>query len=218
MLKSLYKALVDSIFPPRCPLCQTYINRQGAWCQTCYQKVVYHRRLPLSARYFSVLQTVRALCHYQAGIKKLIHEIKYQHRFTHLAHIHFILETELAACDFEQYDLFVPVPLHQQRLQERGFNQTTKIFEPWALRYDYTWLECLERQRDTAPQYKLSIKQRQANIAKSFQLKRDVTVRGKRILLLDDIFTTGSTLYNCALVLKKAGAASVNALVLASDA
>ena len=113
-------------------------------------------------------------------------------------------------------DFVVPVPLHTKRLRHRGFNQ--------ALLLAYTMSEVhhiplsydnLFRTRPTRPQVELSGVERVKNVAGAFCLKRPQEVTGKRVLLVDDVFTTGATMNECASVLKASGAASVIALTLA---
>ena len=118
------------------------------------------------------------------------------------------------------FTFMVPVPLDQHKLAERGFNQTELIFKTWAKRQQFIWLDCLERLRPTQPQWELNKKARQANISGAFRVIPDDTVRlqGRDVFIVDDIFTTGITLAECARSLKKAGANRVYGLVLASGA
>ncbi len=104
-------------------------------------------------------------------------------------------------------DIIVPVPLHGRRLRARGFNQSLllarQVAKRLALRVDYL---NLIRVRPTCPQTGLKTKEREGNVKGAFDVKKEVVFRGKRVLLVDDVFTTGSTIKECARVLKKAGA------------
>lgn len=114
------------------------------------------------------------------------------------------------------YDMVVPVPLHPTRLRKRGYNQAELLAGPLAealgvpLRTDV-----LGRRKKTKQQSKLSVRKRGANLADAFMAVRDLT--GMRILLVDDVVTTGSTLCACAEALKSAGATSVSAAALAGS-
>lgn len=116
-------------------------------------------------------------------------------------------------------DCVIPVPLHGQRLKERGYNQTECIFKEWALGKNVRWLPGeLERMRYTVPQWELKLSERKKNMKDAFVVPYPEQVKNKNIILVDDIFTTGITLDECAKVLKKAGANRVHAVVVASGA
>jgi ComF family protein len=113
-------------------------------------------------------------------------------------------------------DIIMPVPLHYSRLRQRGFNQALLLADPLSrtsdisLCYDNLW-----RTRSTLPQVDLSGDERIKNVAGAFALHRPQDVSGSSVLLIDDVFTTGATLNECAGVLKKAGASTVTVLTLA---
>ena len=116
--------------------------------------------------------------------------------------------------------IVVPVPLFAEKEKERGGNQTEMIFREWLTAQGWTWRNALVRARATAPQYGLSAPQRVENIKGAFSLTDDSyeeEITGKSVLLVDDIFTTGATIAECARVLRKAGAAEIVAWTLASD-
>ena len=116
----------------------------------------------------------------------------------------------------EKVDLLVPVPLHIKRLRERGFNQAYLLVMRWAKR-DGVCCDgrLLRRVRWTEPQTTMNRKDRRKNVKGAFAVNRPEAVRGKRIVLVDDVYTTGSTVNECAKVLKKAGAEEVDVLTLA---
>ena len=107
------------------------------------------------------------------------------------------------------------MPISKERLKERGFNQVELIFKDWLAVRDIEALEVLIRKRDTKPQFNLSPKERKANIEGAFEVVKDV--RDRDILLLDDIFTTGATVYECAKTLKEHGAKDIFVLTLSSN-
>ncbi|MCU0561053.1 MAG: ComF family protein [Desulfobacterales bacterium] len=116
-------------------------------------------------------------------------------------------------------DLILPVPLHRRRLRERGFNQALLLVRrwPWAAGEPRVPVECgvLVRTRATAPQAGLDRRARRANISGAFAVRHPVRVAGRRLLLVDDVITTGATVGECARVLKQSGAAAVDVLALA---
>jgi ComF family protein len=112
--------------------------------------------------------------------------------------------------------LVMPVPLHPRRLRKRGFNQSlilARYLEKVSgLSLDYL---SLRRVRDTPPQAALERDERQKNVKKAFAVKAPAAVKGRTILLVDDVSTTGSTLHACATALMGAGAEEVLCLLLA---
>ncbi len=109
------------------------------------------------------------------------------------------------------WDLVVPVPLGRRRLRQRGFNQSALL-----ARFAFgKYTEVLERVRETRPQSELSEKERFRNIKNAFKVKAGKNLADKRILLVDDVLTTGATAEECARVLRAAGAREVTVAVLA---
>lgn len=113
-------------------------------------------------------------------------------------------------------DCVMPVPLHVSRLRHRGFNQSLilahRVAESFGLTLSY---DNLIRIRPTRPQVNLSGEERLRNVKGAFSLRRPGDVEDRCILIVDDVFTTGATMNECASVLKRAGARSVIALTLA---
>ncbi len=123
------------------------------------------------------------------------------------------IEIEMADMKF---DLIVPVPLHPFRLKRRGFNQSLLLAEQVKDSFTGAQLsEVLLRIRPTMTQTALSIQERRKNIKDAFQVKSPDEVKGKRILLIDDVVTTTTTVTECARILKKSGAISVHVLSVA---
>lgn len=121
------------------------------------------------------------------------------------------------AARLETPDAIVPVPLHSKRMRLRGFNQSLELARPLARHLGRPLLpRALRRTRPTIPQFQLELARRAENIQGAFTA--DVPLRGARVLLVDDIMTTGATLEECARELREAGAARVDVLVLARTA
>jgi ComF family protein len=153
-----------------------------------------------------------ALWSYRAPLDAVVQGLKFK-RLDYLGgHLAAALATGLED-RLSGFDHLVPVPLHWRRRLTRGYNQAERIARPLA---DQLGLPCsllLFRRRATPPQSLLGKSDRLANLRKAFVVPRPERVRGLRILLVDDVATTGATLDAAASVLKKAGAASVTALV-----
>jgi ComF family protein len=111
-------------------------------------------------------------------------------------------------------DLIVPMPLHPKRLGERGFNQAAEVARRLAGQMALPWLaSTCARVRDTPPQAGLDLKGRRRNLRNAFRC--DVDLAGRRVALVDDVMTSGASLNELARTVKKAGAASVTAWVVA---
>jgi ComF family protein len=114
-----------------------------------------------------------------------------------------------------EFDIIVPVPLHPTRLRERGFNQAGLLAELLSARISIRSKRVLKRIRYTTTQTALDRAERIENLHNAFRLRKNADVRGLQVLLIDDVVTTGSTLSECARVLKRAGAISVYAATAA---
>jgi ComF family protein len=114
-----------------------------------------------------------------------------------------------------QFDLIIPVPLHSARLRERGFNQAHFLARILSEEIDAPLSAALQRVRYTRTQTAFDRTERMENLRDAFRLRKKVSVRDLQVLLVDDILTTGSTLNECARVLREAGARSVHAVTVA---
>ena len=115
----------------------------------------------------------------------------------------------------ERFDAIVAMPMHWRKRWERGFNQAELLARPVAKRYGLKLSTNLRRRRYTRSQAGLSEAERRENLKDSFVVKHTARIAGRRILLVDDVFTTGNTLRSAAAALKAAGAGHVSALTLA---
>lgn len=116
----------------------------------------------------------------------------------------------------EDFDLLVPVPLHPNRFRERGYNQSALLAKALAEQSGIPWQPCLQRVRDTPHQTGLNRSQRLENLEGAFALHKKANIAGKRIVIVDDVFTTGTTLRQCAKVLHQHGASQILGVTLAS--
>ncbi|WP_218871313.1 ComF family protein [Chitinibacter bivalviorum] len=155
-------------------------------------------------------QTI-ALYLFVEPIKALIHAAKFGAQWQILGNL---AQFESLLAQLKQADWIIPMPLHANRLKERGFNQAGEIAQPLSrasaipIRHDV-----LARIRDTEHQARLSAKARWKNLRRAFACQCDCT--GKTILLVDDVMTSGASLHAAAKVLKAAGAARIINVVLA---
>jgi len=155
--------------------------------------------------------------HAEGVLRDLIHRFKYGRQY----YLRRLLAEYLAEAmqdvriQASLIHCFVPVPLHPTRLRERGFNQAEALAETLSKRTRLPVLRGLERRRYTNTQTRFDRVERMQNLRDAFALRENSDVRGKHLVLVDDVLTTGSTLHECALVLRAAGAESVRAITVA---
>ena len=229
-------ALGSLFYPPICVGCAETVERAEYLCAQC------QRRAPRIVAPFcakcsepfpgAITQTFRcANCehrelHFDCAVaayrsrglvRKLVHDFKYGHQ-RHLRYplTSWLLETlDDPRLRGRHFDVIVPVPLHPTRERERGFNQAALLAELLAAEMKVTSRPLLERTRYTTTQTAHDRTERMENLAGAFRLRKNRDVRDLRVLLIDDVLTTGSTLSECARVLRAAGAVSVHAATAA---
>lgn len=229
LLQKLNQAILDLILPPHCVncksanswLCQNCLNRISfigtVICQRCGAPISSTRSTACTScqqHPLHAIDGIRAVSIFEDNpIRPAIHVLKYQNHQAVAAVL-----ANLLADAYRRYtlavDLIVPVPLHATRLKERGYNQSEllagQLSRLLQLPVDAT---TLQRIKKTEAQVALGAGERQKNVANAFAAK--TTLFDQKILLIDDVCTTGSTLDACATALKAAGAASVWGLTLA---
>jgi len=222
--RKVLDSLIDFIYPhncifcgkPDCNLCEECIGKGMPpilehRCHVCKQIINSGRRFVHTDCYKSTyLDGVFYCIKYTKAAKRYLSLIKYQFYFDLLREVIAVMQVKLAVLPFG-YDFLVPVPLHKEREKWRGFNQAKKI----AQGLSWNTKDVLIRVRMTKVQAQLSREDRCVNVKDAFQVVSPAQVKDKTILLVDDVFTTGSTLENCALALKSSGAKKVFAFTWA---
>jgi ComF family protein len=198
-----------------CPSCERFITDQGKLCPNCKSRA---RKEP-----FHLNALVAATKYNENNISKLIHSYKYNFVRDLSAPLGEILVKSLLKSDLPLPNFIVPVPLHPRRLRWRGFNQAELLanFVSQKLTPGFeipVINDLLIRKKYSSPQMKIkNYSERKSNIQNSFAINQKSleTVKGKKILLVDDVATTASTLLECAKILKINGASKVFAVVVA---
>ena len=212
---------------PVCPECLASIHPvQGNVCSICGERVLSAyadfdddglRRCPVCRRVERPFERAVAYGSYDGGLRELIHLLKYNGVRPAANVLGRMLAEAFARLegDFEQPTvLVVPVPLYKSKRGQRGFNQAELISRAAVKLFRRAERLCLTRDvllrtRDTHSQIGLTSLQRRENMRGAFSVARAVEVTGREILLVDDVYTTGTTASECARVLRRAGAAKV---------
>jgi competence protein ComFC len=233
---NLLEAAVSLLYPPSCEGCGANVASGQYLCAEC------QRRAPRIVAPFcercsepfagaiegpfacgncadQTLHFVAAVTAYRAReiVRRLIHEFKYHQRL-YLRHVigewlaAVLQDSRLSSRGF---DVIIPVPLHPAKQRERGFNQAALLAHSLSSRMGVPVSPALERIRYTKSQTAFDRSERMENLRNAFRLRRAGDVRGLQVLLVDDVLTTGSTLSECARVLKRAGASSIYAATAA---
>ncbi|MEZ5404790.1 MAG: ComF family protein [Verrucomicrobiia bacterium] len=152
----------------------------------------------------------------RGAVREAIHHFKYESRFwLRIALAEWLTEGFFRFFKDSQYQALVPVPLFGRRKRWRGFNQAEILAQGLARKSNLCIWNCLQRIRETETQTHLDRRERQKNVHNAFRLAKGYEVRDNDYLMIDDVFTTGSTVNECARVLKEHGARKVDVLTIA---
>ena len=234
--KSWRTICLDLLFPPRCLLCEQPLGLEEAaplcrgcrgeidylrlpFCRCCGEKVAGDsNRRHLCGRCLGQpppYLRARACIRYDQPAGELLHRLKYCGDTSVLPGLEYIIRPA-GILEMPQPDLIVPVPLHPQRLKERGLNQSValaRLFFPGSLRHLHP--DVLVRRRNTPAQTSLNGLARRKNLRGAFAVAENARVRGRTVCLVDDVYTTGTTVSECSRTLLHAGAREIVVLTLA---
>jgi ComF family protein len=232
-VQQIGRAAVDAVLPPRCLACGATVGEPGALCGRCWASMTFFAPpwcavcgLPFPhpmgdgavcadcARAKASWDRARAVLRYDKHSRRLVLALKYDR--THLAPALGRWMLRAGADVLSDIDAVVPVPLHWTRLFARRYNQAALLAN--AIRSvggPPVMPDCLVRRRRTPSQGRLGPLARARNVRGAFALRAGRDVKGKRVVIIDDVSTTGATVEECARVLRRAGAAWVGVLTLA---
>ncbi len=229
MLRPLLADFFGLFFPQACLACQEPLVRgEQHLCTTCRTELPYtdYHLLPaadnpLSRRFWGKLPVAHTLSYLRflqhGRVQHLLHQLKYQGQQEVGRALGRLYGAELAAAELgPEFDLIVPVPLHRRKLARRGYNQADAFAEGLAAALPCPWsATALQRTEHTASQTQKNRTERWQNVATVFEVAQSAEVVGRRILLVDDVLTTGATLEACGAVLLAAGAKTVSIATIA---
>ena len=235
---TFFANLLNYFLPPFCLVCGVRISdeKNSFVCSDCFRAItlIGHPSCIRCGKPFltaegddhvcgkclhmrSNINSVKALGTYDGTLRSLVHLIKYKQKFAAIAVVGHLLDCHTRWNDYvAAHDIIVPVPLHKRRLKERGFNQAVlwgnivgkKFHIPVAV-------NAVLRTRWTAPQVSLRGRERTNNVRNAFSVNTPSLLNNASVLLVDDVYTTGATMNECARMVKKAGASRIDGLVIA---
>ena len=235
-LRRAGEALVSLLYPPHCANCGADTDGGVHLCAACAgqaKKIVapFCRRCSepfdgdISSEFTCANCADRTL-HFDCAVarylsrgvvREFVHRFKYdRHFYLRLPLTDWLAETlDDERIRAQPIDALVPVPLHSARFREREFNQADVLAELLGKRAGLPVLRALDRIRYTTTQTRLDRHERMENLRNAFRVRDTPAVQNRHLVLVDDIFTTGSTVDECARVLRAAGAASVRVVTVA---
>lgn len=211
--------IIDMLFPQVCGICGK-LNKEGL-CNKCkinLEELVENGIVnqSLEGMYFDELIYIFK---YEGLIRKFILDYKFHEKpYMYISIVAFILKNKIIYEKMQNYDTIIPVPISKKRMKERGYNQSLLIAKKISQSLKIPLqTNCLFKTKNIIEQSKLNKEQRKENIQHVYELKNGEILYNKRILLIDDIYTTGSTVNECSKILQQGMPKKIDVLVLAKD-
>lgn len=208
----MFSVLLDLIFPPACVSCGEI---GGYICERCYRTMHFYDHPILVQIPRSSLDTLYACTPYTHIAQELIKTYKFGCAYALSQPISKLMQIHLQKP--KSIDIITSVPLHKKRYHDRGFNQAELIAKHLSATWNIPYVSTLIRTENTTPQAQLTRKDRLHHLKKAFSLNQHNVsyIQGTSVLLIDDVSTTGTTLNECAKVLKQNQAELVTGMVFA---
>lgn len=210
------RKLLELFFPPKCMLCGSLLREETEICSQCREKVLLNTAPPRVDK-GAFFDKAAAGLWYETQVRKAVHGLKYREKQNYARPLARVMAYAWEHKLGETADCVTFVPTNSSTLRSRGYNQAQLLAEELAKMLNLPCVPMLEKTRETQPMHGLRPEERRANVLGAYRVCcLPETVQGKRVLLADDILTTGSTLSECARMLKMAGADKVFCLCAAA--
>ena len=218
--------LFDFILPRFCCSCKTKLSvNQDTMCLDCLSKIQRSTGLRLQREFERKFFNNKIISEFYSPfvfekdkeLQHAIHALKYDKKFPVGIFLGKVLAAEIKSSKTNwKFDLIIPIPLHQLKKAERGYNQAYYIAKGVGKIFKVKVSDrSVKRIKYTESQTTMNLNEREENISGAFKVKWNTQVRGKNILLLDDVITTGATISECGKILLEAGASKVYAASIA---
>ena len=218
-IKNFYDNILDLIYPPVCGICGKL--NQNYLCKKCQKvlenqsKFVIDENQDFNQNFNKHLYIFK----YEGIIRKIVLDYKFNEKsYLYLTFVNFLLKNEKFFKILKSYDTIIPVPISSERKNERGYNQSELLAKELAKKLNIECVKnCLIKNKNIIEQSKLNKEERQKNIQGVYILKNKEKLINKKLLLIDDIFTTGSTVNECCKILKQANPRKIDIFTIAKD-
>lgn len=202
--------ILDLLFPPRCVFCSDVLTRVGdGICENCQKELPWIVGQTAEQK-FEFISLCASPLWYQGVVRESIHRYKFSNRSMYAKPYGRLVAQCITDHLSGKYDLITWVPLSGKSLKKRGYDQAMLLAMAASLELNDVAVETLRKKRNTDAQSSLKEEsERRANVLGAYEIVDPVLVQGKRILLIDDVVTTGSTLSECARILRTHGASDV---------
>ncbi len=218
--KNFYDRILDLVYPPVCGICGKF--NQEFLCKRCRKMLEAEAKFNVdkvdNQEYF--FKNHLYIFKYEGIIRKLILNYKFNEKsYLYKTFVNFLLKNEKFFKILKSYDTIIPVPVSLKRMNERGYNQSELLANDIVKQIAECECitDCLIKHKNIIEQSKLNKEQRQKNIQGVYILKNKEKLINKKILLIDDIYTTGSTANECCKVLQKAKPKKIDVFTVAKD-
>ena len=221
----IQEKISNLLYPPICGICEKI--SKDALCPKCNLELKKQAEVNIlqkeeieenikKEKYFEELMYIFK---YEGQVRKLILDYKFNEKsYLYKTFVNFLLKNEKIFENIKKYDKIIPVPISKKRNKERGYNQSMLIAEEIANKTNLELVNnCLIKTKNIIEQSKLNKEDRQQNIQGVYSLQNERLITNKKILLVDDIYTTGSTVNECCKILQQANPKIIGVLVLAKD-
>ena len=219
IIKNFYNNILDFIYPPVCGICgklgQDYLCKKCQKILESQAKFVIDKNQDYNQNFNKHLYIFK----YEGIIRKIVLDYKFNEKsYLYLTFVNFLLKNEKFFKILKSYDTIIPVPISSERKNERGYNQSELLAKELAKKLNIECVKnCLIKNKNIIEQSKLTKVERQKNIQGVYILKNKEKLINKNLLLIDDIFTTGSTVNECCKILKQANPRKIDVLTIAKD-
>jgi len=209
--------ILDLIYPPVCGICNK-INKKHL-CKKCEIQIRKYEIYKISKEKQKYFDYQIKILRYENIIREKIIDYKFNEKsYMYKTFAKIVLNNEKIYGFLKKYDIMLCVPMHRKKKRQRGYNQAELIAKEIAKKLDIKMqYGNLIKIKDTKKQSSLNKSERKENIKGAFEIKNAELVNNKKIILFDDIYTTGNTVNECSKILKKAGAKEIVILTLAVD-
>lgn len=210
--------ILDLIYPKTCGICGKIDS--NSLCKKCEKKLKSQLSIPIiqevEDKYFDELMCI---WRYEGQIRRLLLDYKFNEKtYVYMTFTNFLLKDEKIFENVKNYDTIIPVPISKKRQKQRGYNQSELIAKELAKKTKLEYRNnCLIKTKNIIEQSKLNKEGREKNIHGVYRLENRELLRNKKILLIDDIYTTGSTVNECSKILRKSNPNKIGVLTIAKD-